>query len=88
MAVKERGATSLVVGAPQMPLAFASMNQSVRVLKVRGGAEMRHHLENLGFVEGACVKVVCANAGNLIVEIKGSQVALDKQVGMKVIVTS
>lgn len=88
MAARERGTASVGVGAPQMPLAFASMGQAVKVLKVRGGAEMHHHLENLGFVEGACVKVVCANAGNLIVEIKGSQVALDRQVGMKVIVAS
>ena len=46
---------------------------------------MRHHLENLGFVEGAQVTVVTENAGNLIVEVKGTQVALDKQVALKII---
>ena len=73
------------VSAPQLPLAFVSEGQTATVIKIRGNDEMHHHLENLGFVEGASVTVVCENAGNLIVEIKGAQVALDKQVSMKVI---
>ena len=45
---------------------------------------MHHHLENLGFVEGAFVKVVSETAGNLIVEVKGAQVALDRHVALKI----
>lgn len=69
---------------PSMPLAFAGTGVEAVVLSVRGSKESCHHLENLGFVEGAHVKVVCEAAGNLIVEVKGSQVALDRQVAMKV----
>ncbi len=76
------------VSAPQLPLAFVSEGQIATIIKIRGNSEMHHHLENLGFVEGARVTVVCANAGNLIVEVKGAQVALDKQVGMKVITSA
>lgn len=76
------------VGAQQLPLAFASAGQTVTIMKIRGNDQMHHHLENLGFVEGANVAVVCENAGNLIVEIKGAQVALDRQVGLKVIVSA
>ena len=46
---------------------------------------MHHHLENLGFVEGADVHVVSEQAGNLIVEIKGAHVALDKSIASKII---
>ena len=46
---------------------------------------MLHHLENLGFVAGAEVKVVSEQAGNFIVEVKGAQVALNKQVAQRII---
>lgn len=69
----------------QMPLTFLRSGDRAKVSKVRGKGDVHHHLENLGFVEGADVRVVSENAGNLIVEIKGSQVALDKSVASKII---
>lgn len=69
----------------QMPLTFLRDGESARVLKVRGDAETRHHLENLGFISGAEVKVVTQQGGNCIVEVKGAQVAIDKSVASKVL---
>lgn len=68
-----------------MPLSFLASGQSARIAKVRGSDDLHHHLENLGFVEGAQVMVVSSNAGNLIVEVKGAQVALDKKVAAKIV---
>lgn len=68
-----------------MPLSFLKCGESASVLKVRGGGELHHHLENLGFVEGAVVRVVSEQAGNYIVEVKGAQVALDRSVASKII---
>ena len=73
------------VEGSQLPLSFAKEGDALRVVKVRGRGDLHHHLENLGFVEGATVRVVSQHAGNMIVEIKGPQVALDKQVALKVI---
>lgn len=73
------------VSCSQMPLSFISKGQSATIAKVRGKGDMHHHLENLGFVEGARVTVVSEMAGNLIVEIKGCQVALNKQVAVRII---
>ncbi|WP_255467265.1 FeoA family protein [Raoultibacter phocaeensis] len=73
------------VGRAQMPLSFLGRGRSATVAKVRGRGDLHHHLENLGFVEGAAVTVVSEMAGNLIVEIKGSQVALNKQVATRII---
>lgn len=73
------------VEGSQLPLSFAKEGDVLRVAKVRGRGELHHHLENLGFVEGATVRVVSQHAGNMIVEIKGTQVALEKQVALKVI---
>lgn len=75
---------SEVMGA-QLPLSFLKIGESAIISKVRGKGEVHHHLENLGFVEGASVRVICENGGNLIVEIKGTQVALNKQTATRII---
>ncbi|MDR0513895.1 MAG: ferrous iron transport protein A, partial [Coriobacteriaceae bacterium] len=64
---------------------FLKRGQDAIVAKVRGKGELHHHLENLGFVEGAPVSVVCESGGNLIVQVKGSQIALNKQVATRII---
>ncbi|MDO4290292.1 MAG: FeoA family protein [Eggerthellaceae bacterium] len=69
----------------QMPLSFLKSGERARVARVRGKGDVHHHLENLGFVEGADVRVVSEQSGNLIVEIKGAQVALDRSVASKII---
>ncbi len=74
------------VRAQQMPLSFMRSGERAHVAKVRGKGDVHHHLENLGFVEGAEVRVVCEQSGNLIVEVKGSQVALDRSVASKIVV--
>ena len=72
-------------GKPQSPLSFAKEGDVLQVAKVKGRGEIHHHLENLGFVEGATIRVLSQHAGSMIVEIKGSQVALDKQVALKIL---
>lgn len=69
----------------QMPLTFLKSGEQARVLKVRGKGDVHHHLENLGFVSGAPLKVVTVHGGNIIVEIKGAQVALDKSAASRII---
>ena len=73
------------VSRQQMPLTFLKSGESATVLKVRGKGDVHHHLENLGFVPGASIKVISEQAGNTIVEVKGAQVALDKSAASKVI---
>lgn len=73
------------VSRAQMPLSFLRAGESALVAKVRDKGDIHHHLENLGFVENAQVKVICQNGGNLIVEVKGAQVALDKGLATKII---
>lgn len=81
----QKAAGDGAVRGEQLPLSFLQRGQTAVVAKVRGNDEIHHHLENLGFVEGAEVKVVNENGGNLIVEVKGAQVALDKKAATKII---
>ena len=69
----------------QMPLTFLKAGEHAKVLKVRGNEDFHHHLENLGFVPGALLHVVSEHSGNIIVEIKGTQIALDRKSASKVI---
>ncbi|MEA5019903.1 MAG: FeoA family protein [Gordonibacter sp.] len=69
----------------QMPLSFLKNGEIATIAKVRGKGDLHHHLENLGFVEGACVTVMTEAAGDLIVEVKGTQVALNKQIASRII---
>ncbi len=67
-----------------MPLTFADQGKPYIIRKVGGSAEIRAHLENLGFVCGAVISVVTANAGNLIVNVKNSRVAISKEMASKI----
>ena len=69
----------------QMPLSFLGSGETATIAKVRGRGDLHHHLENLGFVEGARVTVTAEAAGDLIVEVKGTQVALNKQIASRII---
>lgn len=69
----------------QMPLSFLKNGETATIAKVRGKGDLHHHLENLGFVEGARVTVMTEAAGDLIVEVKGTQVALNKQIASRII---
>ena len=76
------------VSAQQLPLTFVSAGETVKVVKVRGKNELTHHLENLGFVEGAAVKVVAGVQGDLVVEVKGAQVAISRQAANHIVTTA
>lgn len=83
----DKGMSTATVAGPsmaQMPLTFMKSGETGTVVKVREKGDA-HHLENLGFVAGAEVKVVSEQAGNFIVEVKGAQVALNKQVAQRII---
>lgn len=69
----------------QMPLSFLRAGESARIAKVRGKGDLHHHLENLGFVEGAEVRVLNEAKGDLIVEVKGAQVAIDRQIAARIV---
>ncbi|MEG0015227.1 MAG: FeoA family protein [Gordonibacter sp.] len=69
----------------QIPLSFLKNGETAIIAKVRGKGDLHHHLENLGFVEGARITVMTEAAGDLIVEVKGTQVALNKQIASRII---
>jgi ferrous iron transport protein A len=56
------------------------------IQRIGGKEETRRFLENLGFVTGTEVTVISAVAGNLIINVKDSRVAIGKAMAGKITV--
>ncbi len=69
-----------------MPLSMIAIGETRNVLKINGKDETRQFLKNLGFVPGSEITVVSQLAGNIIVCIKNTRVALDKSMANRIIV--
>lgn len=69
-----------------MPLTFAEVGSENFIIKVGGKEDVRKHLETLGFVVGACVTIVSKISGNVIVNVKESRIALDREMANKIFV--
>jgi ferrous iron transport protein A len=69
-----------------MPLTLAAVGEENIIRKVGGKAEVKKHLEDLGFVPGGNVTVVAMMGGNLIVNVKESRIAINKEMASKIMI--
>ena len=69
-----------------MPITMIAAGQTSQIRKITGKDEIRCFLSALGFVEGEYVSIVNDMGGNLILNIKGTRVALDKALAQRIIV--
>ena len=69
-----------------MPLTMAKTGETVIIRKITGKDEVRQHLAELGFVVDSDVTVVSEIAGNLILQVKDSRIALDKTMANRVMI--
>ncbi len=69
-----------------MPLTMAKPGERATILKITGKDEVRQHLAELGFVVDSEIMVVNQIAGNLIVQVKDSRVALDRSMANRIMI--
>lgn len=69
-----------------MPLTFAKTGVENMIKKIVGKDETRRFLENLGFVAGETVIVVSDLGGNMILNVKGTRVALDRSMASRIVI--
>ena len=69
-----------------MPLILASAGEENIIRKVGGSPEVKKHLEDMGFVAGGTVTVVSTIAGNLIVNVKDTHVAISREMAGKIMI--
>lgn len=71
-----------------MPLTLAKTGEVNTIIKVGGKEETRKFLETLGFVSGGFVTIVSEIDGNIIVKVKDSRIAINKDMVNKIMVQS
>lgn len=69
-----------------MPLTMARSGEDNLIKKVGGSPKTRQFLESLGFVTGAHVSVVSERGGDLIVCIKDSRIAINREMAVKIMI--
>lgn len=69
-----------------MPLSMAKAGETFTVLKITGKDEVRQHLAELGFVVDGKVTVVSELGGNLILQVKDSRIALDRDMANRIMI--
>ncbi len=69
-----------------MPLCLADVGEENTIKKIGGSAEVKQHLENLGFVVGGRVSIVNSLAGNLIVNVKESRIAINEDMAKRILI--
>lgn len=69
-----------------MPLTLAGIGERNVIGRVGGNEETRRFLGNLGIINGAEITVISAIGGNVIVNVKGSRVALNEDMARHILV--
>ncbi len=68
-----------------MPLSMLREGATGTIKELHGKPEMKKHLEDLRFISGDTVRVVSQLGGNLIIEVKGTRLAVNKVMANHVI---
>ncbi len=69
-----------------MPLSMARTGETFTILKITGKDEVRQHLAELGFVVDGEVTVVSELGGSLILQVKESRIALDRDMANRILI--
>jgi len=69
-----------------LPLIAADVNEEVIVRKVGGSPEVKLHLQDLGIIPGSSVTLISVNEGNVIIKVKESRLAINRDMAMKIMV--
>lgn len=68
------------------PITFAKPQEVVEIVKVSGDEKVRQHLAELGFTVGTKVTVINQIQGNVILQVKESRIAINKDMANKIMV--
>ena len=69
-----------------IPLNVAAVGDPQSIRKIGGSAESKKHLEDLGLNMGSEVLVVSTLAGNLIVKVRESRIAVSNELARRIMV--
>ena len=71
-----------------MPLAMASPGEVVQVVDIRAGGGLTKRLADMGLLPGVNIRVISSQRpGPVVVEVKGTRLALGYGMAQKILVT-
>ena len=69
-----------------IPLNLAEAGEELTVKRVGGSAEVKQHLEDLGFTAGSTLSIINKLGGNIIVRVKESRIAINEEMARRIMV--
>ncbi len=67
-----------------MPLTLGMFGEKMVIKRIAGNTQMKKHLENLGFVVGGEISIISEIAGNIIVNVKESRIAVSREIAQRI----
>ena len=64
---------------------MARVGDKGTVVSISGREETKRFLAGLGFTPGTEVKAVCEASGSVILDVKGSKIAIDRKMASKIL---
>jgi ferrous iron transport protein A len=61
-----------------MPLSMLSLGESKEIISISASPDLKQRLLSMGFVPGNSVTIVSMSSQGLVLEIKGTRLALNK----------
>lgn len=69
-----------------MPLTIAPVGADLVIKKILTGEKERRHLESLGLIAGASIRVQDNTGGSVIIRFQDCRLALDKEMAARILV--
>lgn len=69
-----------------MPLTLLDFNTAYQVLRIAGDDKVRHHLQSMGIVPGAVVRLLSKLGKNYIVKVNNTSFGLTNDLAKRIIV--
>ena len=82
---KSASCSNSMASSPGIPISMARVGDKGTVVSISGREETKRFLAGLGFTPGTEVKAVSEASGNVILDVKGSKIAIDSKMASKIL---
>lgn len=67
-----------------MPILFAPQGEKVKIVAISAGDDVKKRLTDMGLGIGSTVTLLSSAGGNLVVDVLGARVAINRDIAMKI----
>ena len=67
-----------------MPILFAPQGEKVKIVAISAGDDVKKRLTDMGLGIGSTVTLLSSAGGNLVVNVLGARVAINRDIAMKI----